>query len=481
MKNNILQKSAAVSAAALLLAGAMAVAAPAKISASANSGTPWWRGTTSTGVTFTGENCPLQVEKEILTFELKDFPKGYGTVEEFLAYEGKVTAEYTFKNPTENEITARLAFPFGDEPDYAPYRDENGNSVKDVDTAKYTVKINDEDAETELRHTYFDGGFNFDKQAARIREGYAEDDFFKTDLPVYKYTFTATVQTNGVFYSVAEIPLDTTKTKIASYSYLHDTKEGALSITWYHQTSASTSFYVLGDDIDTSEIQWKFYTEKYKPSIFGNNWQKVKVSGSAEFGAKEQSTFKEFALKERAEDSAISEKDYYNGVVDYYNNYFTAFLPANGGEAFEYRAMRWFVYDMTVAAGQSVKNTVTVPVYPTIHYAYTPNVYEYEYYLSPAAKWASFGEIEINIKTDYYITEGGSKFEKTEDGYKFTADSLPQGELEFSLCEVQNPKVNKSKFGIFIIVIIVVVLLVLLAILGVIIWAVVYVCRKKQR
>lgn len=477
MKSNIIRKSAAIAAAALMIAGVAAVAVPKTEIASANSAPHYWNGTTSTGITFTGENCPLEVEREELTFELNEFPKRDNTVQGFLNYSGSVTAEYKFVNPTDSEIKATLAFPFGRQPDYAPYYDENDRRVKDVDTEKYTVKIDGEDASPTLRHTYFNGySFNYDIHGAQLRDDFAEDSFFKTDLPVYKYTFNATVQTDGEFYSVADIPLDKTKTKIAGYTYLSDSYDGGIKITWYNQTTASKTFYVIGDDIDASEIQWKFYIEKFQGlPIIGGHWVKETVEGSAEFEEKEQTTFKEFALTDRDEDDVISEIDYYNGVVDYYNNYSSGILSANCGVAFSNLAMRWYVYDMTVAAGQSVINSVTVPMYPTIR----NNVYKYEYYLSPAAKWASFGDMEINIKTPYYLIEGGDKFEKTEEGFKFTATGLPQGELEFSLAESENPETSGNKiFTAFIIACAIVAVLGGIAVLGVIIWAIIYGCKK---
>ena len=60
----------------------------------ANSAQRHWSGTDSTGALVKDKNCPLVVDKELLTFDVQGFPKNYyNSIEEFLAYTGKVTAE----------------------------------------------------------------------------------------------------------------------------------------------------------------------------------------------------------------------------------------------------------------------------------------------------------------------------------------------------------------------------------------------------
>lgn len=80
----------------------------------ANSAQRHWSGTDSTGALVKEKNCPLVVDKELLTFDVQEFPKNYyNSTEEFLTYTGKVTAEYTFRNPADYAVTATLVFPFG--------------------------------------------------------------------------------------------------------------------------------------------------------------------------------------------------------------------------------------------------------------------------------------------------------------------------------------------------------------------------------
>ena len=43
----------------------------------ANSAQRHWRGTDGTGAVVTGESCPIVVDKELLTFDVQEFPEQY--------------------------------------------------------------------------------------------------------------------------------------------------------------------------------------------------------------------------------------------------------------------------------------------------------------------------------------------------------------------------------------------------------------------
>ena len=96
---------------------------------------------------------------------------------------------------------------------------------------------------------------------------------------------------------------------------------------------------------------------------------------------------------------------------------------------------------MIVPAQQKVENSVKGLIWPSVHLKYNPHKYEYTYLLSPAQNWADFRDIEININTPFYMLEiNQNGFEKTENGFTYKSDSLPEGELNFTLCSSQNPE-----------------------------------------
>lgn len=114
MKLKRLSQILAVDVCAVMLSSALGT-----ISVWANSAQTYWEGADSAGAVITDENCPIVVEHELLTFDISDFPQNdYGSEEECLDYSAKVTAQYTFYNPADYTVTAKLVFPFGNLPSY---------------------------------------------------------------------------------------------------------------------------------------------------------------------------------------------------------------------------------------------------------------------------------------------------------------------------------------------------------------------------
>ena len=156
-------------------------------------------------------------------------------------------------------------------------------------------------------------------------------------------------------------------------------------------------------------------------------------------------TFRDFALLGYDPESEISELDRYNAVVDcmisdYEKRGEILTLPVVMN--IEENLMRWYQYQMTVPAGETVINEVSAPIYPDINGRMNPSVYQYTYLLSPARSWAGFGKLDIKIITPYYLIESDifPKLEKTESGYATSLDGLPSGELVFSLSSDPSPK-----------------------------------------
>ena len=155
-------------------------------------------------------------------------------------------------------------------------------------------------------------------------------------------------------------------------------------------------------------------------------------------------TFKDYALRGYDENSGILESDWYNAQVELLR--LSSETWGNGLSQIEegdFSLMRWYEYTLMLAPGQTLKNTVTAPLYPAIDAGYTPSL-SYTYLLSPAKTWAQFGELEVVVKTPYYMTESGiDGFTKTDGGYALSLPGLPEGELTFTLSESENPQPSK--------------------------------------
>lgn len=409
----------------------------------ANSAQRHWSGTSGTGTLVKDKDCPLAVDKELLTFDVQEFPKNYyNSAEEFLAYTGKVTAEYTFRNPADYAVTAALVFPFGNLPHYGEYIYDSytGKHTAALETDRFGVAVNGKPIEATVRHTLKDRGtpFSLDTDMPRLADGYISDSFFRPELPVWvqQYSVEGIDPENQAATAAFVLREDPTKTRVLweEKSGMAALKDGIRMSGWAKNGDTFT-VYIFGEP-PKEDIAW---------SLYENGACEKKIDGNIKLKYSEQTTFRAFAFGEYDNSSGISEVDWYNAQV--------AFLNAGseewqrGGiytEKSAFSLMRWYEYTLTLEPGQTLTNTVTAPLYPAIDAGYTPSIYSYTYLLSPAKTWAQFGELKIVVNTPYYMTENNQgSFSKTEKGYELTLPGLPEEELTFTLSESEHPRSPK--------------------------------------
>lgn len=439
-----------VPALTVILAATALSAMPEAVNANANSGPSSWRGVTASGAVITGENCPLEVESEVLTFNIPDFIDYSSSKEQLLNYGGNFSAEYTFKNPTENAVTATLAFPFGTRSDYGYYEEGDGTeegrgtyvNLEDALADKYKVFVGGEEIAAQTRHTFHAwNSFDFTKESGQIYDGYRPHEFFSLDLPVYMYKFNISSAEENYFE--AELTFNTSNNMRLAGNYGSLEKgSGKTTISYSVKDGDEIDLYTIGEALDVSSLKWEFYRVS---GYWGLNYKSVKAR--AELSPKmEIITFEDYVFEGYPGGNGLIKSDYYNAVLDYTDCYLEkSMLPAS----FKFLAdssyyMSWLVYGLNLDAGQTVKNTVTAPIFPGGYYYYDPTVYTYGYLLSPAQGWSSFKSLEVRINTPYYLFESNLQFEKTDYGCLYKADGLPEGELSFELCTVENP-VNRRK------------------------------------
>ena len=401
------------------------------IPASANSAVRYWEGSTAYGVMVGEGQCPIQVLHETLTFDIPHFPD-YVSANESEQYEAKVTADYTLYNPSNEDVTVKLAFPFGQGPNY------HFSSIEDG-AEGYGVSLNGQSVEVQLRHTYLWGQFELYNDLPKLRDGYAEDVFYTPELPVthYVYSLRKTNVTKAV-QAYAELLIESDlgeKTKIFVPDSISPRDGNGVHIQVdvpYNVKQQILDVYVIGEPLEVMP-EWKLGFRDLSPSF------------QAEFTllSTTEMTYYDLTMLEYEENGSVMEKDWYNAITD-------AFIEGKRdfGVASSYHGtldmtgwlMQWYEYEITVPAGKTVQNSVTAPLFPSIDRGYEPSVYLYNYLLSPATTWASFGTLDVIINTPYYLVNDTASFEKVEGGYKKHFDSLPAGELSFSLSASEKPK-----------------------------------------
>ena len=429
-----------------------------KLTALANSARRIWYGVDMTGTVVKDENCPIEVENEQLTFDIKEFPKRYYEEKaDFINYNGKVTAKYTFYNPADYKVTAKLVFPFGYYPEYGPDEyDKKNQAYKRIDdTTKFDIKINDKEIKKTLRHTlyYSENVFDVHKEMSMISDGFIKDDFYSPELSVTKYVYEISGVDKKLYNrEVAEIEIPAFDGKRRYYleqsSYGFTTNDkGNTRIGVDAENGEEVEFYVIGEPVKDLP-KWKFYES-------GSNESK-EIKGEMKLKSTSKMTFKEFALAKLDKNGQILESDWYNIIVELYKqatveNSGAIFISVyDTGERLK-SLLRWYEYEITLDPGEKITNTIEAPMYPTIDESYNPSIYKYNYLLSPASTWAKFGNLNVDINTPFFMTDSNQDgFTKTETGYNFKSNGLPEGELRFTLCESEKPKRKNPILGTYI-------------------------------
>ena len=427
------------------------------IPSSANSAQQRWNGSDATGAIITDGDSPIVVEHENLTFDINEFPQPYYNEEsDFLAYSGRVTAEYHFYNPSDMTVTATLAFPFGEMPDYAyPF--------EEIEATNRDISVNGEAIEAELRYTLMSGSsFNLEKDLARLSDGYLSDDRLspETTVTVYKWNIG---EVNVEYKQATNVATDIKAGDSSRIYYFegqsgaHKQKDGDFRIADWVKGKDAILLYVIGEPL-TDLPTWNFYQD-------GGCEDGEELNGSVSYKGCESITLLEMAMANYDSERGISQVDWYNCLYSeltsndgkYGDGYNIALLDGYR-TGYNRNLMRWYQYEITLEPGERIVNNVSAPMYSGIDMSYTPTVYEYTYLLSPASTWKSFGDIDITINTPYYLTESTiDGFEKTEEGYSLHLDGLPESELIFSLSTEENPtKEDNSGVGLLIILMLII-------------------------
>lgn len=412
---------------------------------SANSAQSHWTGTDSTGAIVVSDNCPIVAEHELLTFDIAQFPEShYWEIDEYLAYSGSVTAQYTFYNPSDYTVNATLVFPFGAIPDYGDImHNEIGGSLGYCDTEKYDITVNGMPIEKTLRHTltFWGDQFELEKDMSKLHDGFMEDPFYHPDMTVSEYIYLPT-DVDDETYTAATAAFVLSADSSKSRVYLENQcggkvlDNGLLMECWV-EPDEPFSLYVIGEPLEQMP-EWKFYENGACEKEIEGTMIDVPVVPTAE-----PLTLKDFLLREYDPASGIMDYDWYNAMVTSLKHSEWAYGGVSSIDiAFDVsdNLMRWYEYEISIGPGERIVNTVSAPIYPSINGRYEPPIYEYTYLLSPAQTWAEFGELDIVINTPYYITESALEgFQRSKQGYELHLDGLPDGELVFTLCAEKRP------------------------------------------
>lgn len=396
--------------------------------ADANSVQRYFEGIDSSGAIVTMENCPVVVDKEDLDFYIyyQGKSNSQGQYEQF----GSVCATYTFRNPSENTINMDVVFPYG-------YKDENKSDKDDC-----SVSVDGAQIAWRTRYTHIDYyPFDIERDLSSLSDDFVQDSFFATTQKVYKYTYSVSGTAQGLDLTF-EYDRNWARKVVCDF---HSQREGnKQQIVMSTAGKPQLVFYVVGEDLDIAACD---------VTVIGGQ-----KGGHLSLVSRQEQTFgDELAYVNRPADSDVLDIDWYNALSNTLKSLRdrTVINPLEFviSRYPEFSLFRWCQYTLSIAPGQTIVNSVTVPLFPARNERYIPAVYEFIYYLSPATTWAGFKDLTVNIHTDGYLLNYAIKgFAKTDGGYTYHSDTLPEGELTFKICSEETQKSRNSGLIFFVII-----------------------------
>lgn len=405
--------------------------------ADANSVQRYFEGIDSSGAIVTMENCPVVVDKEDLDFYIyyQGKSNSQGQYEQF----GSVCATYTFRNPSENTINMDVVFPYG-------YKDENKSDKDDC-----SVSVDGAQIAWRTRYTHIDYyRFDIERDLSSLSDDFVQDSFFATTQKVYKYTYSVSDTAQGLDLTF-EYDRNWARKVVCDF---HSQREGnKQQIVMSTAGKSQLVFYVVGEDLDIAACD---------VTVIGGQ-----KGGHLSLVSRQEQTFgDELAYVNRPAGSDVLDIDWYNALANTLKSLRdrTVINPLEFviSRYPEFSLFRWCQYTLSIAPGQTIVNSVTVPLFPARNERYIPAVYEFIYYLSPATTWAGFKDLTVNIHTDGYLLNYAIKgFAKTDGGYTYHSDKLPDGELTFKICSEET---QKSRNFIFFVIIFLYILAIVLGV-----------------
>lgn len=323
-----------------------------------------------------------------------------------------------------------VVFPYG-------YKDENKSDKDDC-----SVSVDGAQIAWRTRYTRIDYyRFDIERDLSSLSDDFVQDSFFATTQKVYKYTYSVSDTAQGLDLT---FEYDRNWARKVVCDFRSQREGGKQQIVMSTAGKPQLVFYVVGEDLDIAACD---------VTVIGGQ-----KGGHLSLVSRQEQTFgDELAYVNRPADSDVLDIDWYNALSNTLKSLRdrTVINPLEFviSRYPELSLFRWCQYTLSIAPGQTIVNSVTVPLFPARNERYIPAVYEFIYYLSPATTWAGFKDLTVNIHTDGYLLNYAKKgFAKTDGGYTYHSDKLPDGELTFKICSEETQKSRNSGFIFFAII-----------------------------
>lgn len=395
----------------------------------ANSGPVYMTGLPSSGVLAVDKNSLIEVNKENLTFDFSGNEKHYAPL-------GIVTAEYEMVNPTNDDLTVQMAFPYignleSTSNENIKIRVDNEELPYEIylgETVKNKNAFNNSD---ETEEDYFD----FEEIIGTITNDiYIADNFTRDEIGKL-YSIEVTPDSDEGVEIFVDLTFDNNKTKVFTRGFRGLSREGEkTTIHGWCREQSTLDIFVLGEDID-------FTLEGYTS---GNRSEKTSLYKHEIFETEKD--IKTYMLETIKSNSYVSYDDIsdiqlYNVFAKVLDDQFTNNLGyCSDDELLTYgNIYRMITLFYKVEFPKNSEKTVSVSyqTHGTMDRRKTKEpVYTYDYILNPAENWNGFRNLNIKIippDESPFVVESSIELNKEGNIYMASIESLPEDDLTFTL------------------------------------------------
>ena len=413
----------------------------------------YWDGVSASGASVTDGDCPILLEGVSVTLDISEFPYlGRDSAEKHLAYTGRVTTEYRFYNPTDEAVTAAMAFPLGKDPVYAP-TDGDGNAVSDLQ--KYSVTLSGKTVTPELRHSVHSGYQTWtrhDVEYSSVMDEFAVYDFYYPEAPVTVSTYVVSGVDEENYpeaFAILEIPLpsENVGSLFVPDQTLARSSSGYIRKGLPAKNGRTVTVYNIG--VETDELpEWKIYSDHLIQEA-------EQIAGVLTLTDKRTITFFDLAMSEWSAESGVRDVDWYNAIA-------LEFSRNNGQRVLDIsdNLTPYYLYEITLAPGERAVNTLAAPIYPRANTKFSPAIYTYDYLLPNFGTDESFEGLDVTVNTPFCVVEkdygillnyslfsmpNSYESEVTDSGYGYKIEPSPRlYGFTISLSESAEPEFNSA-------------------------------------
>ena len=390
---------------------------------------------TAYGIVAKGGDSPLTVQSAKLTFDIPSLPQNDAVIHEDLA---TITADYFIHNPTSEPITTTVAVPICNYGDC-------GFAQKGFTNEGHGITVNGVKVDAQLRHAYKEERYT-DLQSILLQADYLRDEGFSDGIysldavvTEYELELKETDQPCYAFFYVSSLDSERMLLVDGEYARIEDSYAKSMRYSFYLNPNNGTTTVKLVC------IGYPLDTVMQLPVLYTDRSCETRAEGRMVVTKKTKTTLREFALRNYDPESGVSEVDAVSAVIDYINvTRMEGSLPKIDKALNVSEHLRgWYQYELTVGAGETVKNSIVTPLHTNLIVTYMdPYEYTYLFRVETLESWSEFGKMDIEIVTPYYLTnqERFKEFEKTENGYAVTLDGIPQYDIYFHLCTDPSPE-----------------------------------------